>query len=68
VSPKAVLLREANYAPGVVPHRPVDRRGEKILMRFNICSAKAPAILVLGTSGLAFMPDAGACGERHGHL
>jgi tetratricopeptide (TPR) repeat protein len=37
-------------------------------MRFNICSAKAPAILVLGTAGLAFMPHAGACGERHGQL
>jgi tetratricopeptide (TPR) repeat protein len=37
-------------------------------MRFNIYSAKAPAILVLGTAAVALMPHAQACGEPHGQL
>jgi hypothetical protein len=35
-------------------------------MRFNIYSAKTAAILVLGTAGFAFTPQAQACGEPHG--
>jgi hypothetical protein len=46
----------------------VDRRREKIPMRFNIYSAKTAAILVLGTAGLALTPHAQACGEPHGQL
>jgi hypothetical protein len=35
-------------------------------MRCNIYSAKTAAILVLGTAGFAFTPQAQACGEPHG--
>jgi tetratricopeptide (TPR) repeat protein len=63
---QSITLNDA--ARSNAPHSPLGGRREKILMRFNIYSAKTATILVLGTAGLAFTPHAQACGEPHGQL